>query len=156
MPLTDAMRAQIRAHIDSHGQHLMRVLLTAQDPADALPFVYTIGNHERGLPELLLIGSAEPVFLNIVNMLGEVQRDRGRAFRHLELVDLGGSFPVRILDAGRAGRETYAVQVGSFYGTDDYRVRQVLLCDEQGRFPDDPACDPSYRSQPILGPDPLN
>lgn len=150
MPLTDAMREQIRRHIDAHGQHLMRILLTESDPADALPFVYTIGNHEHGLPELLLIGFTEPEFMNLVNRLGEIQRERKRGFEHGELVDLGGTFPVRIVEAGTVGRDQYAVQAGVFYGTDDYRVRQILICDDAGRFPDHAECDPPYRSQPVL------
>jgi len=150
MPLMDAVREQIRRNIDRHGQHLMRILLTEDDPQDALPFVYTIGNHERGLPELLLIGFAEPGFLDILNRLSEIQRERNIAFCHGELVDLGGTYPVRIVDAGAVGREEYAVQVSVFYGTDDYQIRQVLICDLAGRFPDDPGCDAAYRSQPVL------
>lgn len=144
------MRQQIRRNIDEHGQHLMRVLLTEDDPEGALPFVYTIGNYERGLPELLLIGFAERPFLNILNQLGEIQRERKVGFYHGELVDLGGSYPVRIVDAGVVGRDEYAVQVSVFYGTDDYPVRQVLICDRAGRFPDNPECDAPYRSQPVL------
>src|SRR6266852_1690057 len=150
MPLTGAMREKVRHHIDTHGQHLRRVLLKEGDPDDALPFVYTIGNHERGLPELLLIGFVEPNFLSILNRLGEIQRERKIGFRHAELVDLGGTFPVRIVDAGAVGRDKYAVQVSVFYGTDDYQVRQVLISDRAGRFPDDPECDAPYRSQPVL------
>lgn len=144
------LHQKIREHIDTHGQHLMQVLPGEDDPSDVQPYVYTIGNHERGLPELLLFGPVDAPFLNIMNRLGEIQRQRGQGFRHNELVSIGGKFPVRIVDAGRIGREEYALLVGKFYGTDDYELRQVLICDTKGRFPDDPRCDAPYRMQPVL------
>ncbi len=154
MPLPDKICDLIRTHIDCHGQHLVQVNLSENDPPDFEPFVYTIGNHERGLPELLLIGPADDTTTWILNFVGKQQRGRGRPLEHGELVHLGGTYPVRIVDAGRIGREEYAVQVGTFYRTDDYAVRQILYCDTQGRFPDDPACAEPYRSQTVLRPDP--
>lgn len=145
------MRDMIRDHIAQHGQHIVRVLLTEDDPDDALPFVYTIGNHERGFPELLIVGHADDDHMWILNFLGDLQRNRGKAFQHGELVSLGGTLPVKLMDAGQVGREEYAVQTGVYYRTEDFGVMQVLLCDPAGRYPDDPECDEDYRKpQPVL------
>jgi hypothetical protein len=145
------MRDMISDHVARHGQHIVQVLLTVDDPDDALPFVYTIGNHERGLPELLIIGNADDDDMWTLNFLGDLQRNRGKHFQHDELVSLGGTLPVKLVDAGRVGREQYAVQVGVYYGTEDFGVMQVLICDPAGRYPDDPECEEVYRSQqPVL------
>jgi hypothetical protein len=148
----DMMRDTIRQHIDQHGQHLMNITLTADDPPDARAFVYTIGNHERGLPELLLIGPLKSYSAQIVNLLGDIQRKRGRPFDHNELVDYGAALPARLVDAGRLGREEYAIQVGVFYGTEEFRVLQIVFSDAEGRFPEDPDCDAEHKSQIILPP----
>lgn len=139
----------VRQHIKASGQHVRRV--SAGEKADEHAFMYTIGNHQHGLPELLLIGPTGAQFIDLLNYLGEIQRKLGRPFGHEELVELGAKFPVRIVDAGKEGREKYAVQIGVFYGTDEFEVRQVLLCDQHGRWPDDPDCDKPYCDAPILG-----
>ena len=140
----------IRRHISESGQHVQRV--SAGEEPDEPAFMYTIGNHQHGLPELLIIGPTASQFIDLLNYLGEIQRKLGRAFGHEELVDLGAKFPVRIVDAGAEGRNDYAIQVGVFYGTEDFEIRQVLLCDQLGRWPDNPDCEEPYRNQPILGP----
>jgi hypothetical protein len=139
----------IRHHIEEFGQHIRRV--AAGESANEPGFMYTIGNSQRGLPELLIVGPTDDQFMDLLNYLGEMQRHLGRAFRHEERVDLGAPLPVRIVDAGAEGRDNYAVQVGVFYQTQDFDVQQVLICDPQGRWPDDPDCDPPYSEQPILG-----
>jgi uncharacterized protein DUF4262 len=98
----------------------MRGHRTDRDPPDFQPFLYTIGNHERGLPELLLIGTAEEPFHRLLNRLGEMQRERGKGFEHEELVDFGGKSPVRVIDVGKLGHDEYTVQAGVLYGSEDY------------------------------------
>jgi hypothetical protein len=51
-----------------------------------IPFVYTIGNYECGLPELLLFGPA----YRTLNAITARMRDNGRAFADGEAIDLGG------------------------------------------------------------------
>lgn len=146
--MRDDIRQKIRDHIDRHGQHLHRVFASKDDSGQ--PFMYTIGNHEHRLPELLLVGTTESSFAHLLNHLGAIQRDRDKAFEHEELISIGGRFPVRMIATGKIAREEYTVQVGVFYGTECYEVRQVLLCDTKGRWPDDPACDRPYSAQPLL------
>jgi hypothetical protein len=139
---------QIYDNIERQGQSLVSVF-DDQESADSgePPFVYTIGNHERGLPELLLVGAEAG---EILNPLGYMMREQRRApFRHGELVSLGGKFPVKIIDTTPEAKH-FAAHVGIYYGTDDYRVQQVLLCDQQGRFPGEPGCAEPYASHPVF------
>lgn len=144
------IRQKIAQIIEKSGQFIQIVHLSEGDLPDAQPFMYTIGNFQLGLSELLIVGTDEKFATDILNMLGELQRKRGKAFVEEELVDLGGKFPVRIVDAGEIGRRDYATFVGMFYDREDYKVRQVLLPDTQGRWPDTPGCDRPYCEQPIL------
>lgn len=145
----------IRGHIDKSGQ-FVQLVANDEDAGGApglgsefLPFAYTIGNHERDLPELLMIGFEDPGFLQILNLLGTLQRTREFGFTPGEMVKLG-KHPMRIDDAGQVGREKYAFGVGVFYGTKDFALRQIVLPDAKGRFPGHPKCHPGFARQPIL------
>lgn len=141
------LKEKIRANIANYGQHVVCVGISKGDPADFLPFVYTIGNHQLGLPELLLIGQSDDLFVSIVNAVGEVQREGGKAFTHGERVDFSARLPALIVEAGQRGRDEYAVQAGVYYGTDNFEVRQILLPDRNGRFPGEAGCLPPYSDQ---------
>ena len=145
------VRALIEAHISKHGQHVVCVNSSEGDPPDFQRFVYTIGNHGAGLPELLLIGESDDLYAGILNILGKVQRERGKPLEHGEMVDFGARLPARVLDAGQRGRDEFAVQAGVFYGTEAFCVRQIVLPDQNGRYPGDPQCLAPWSAQPILG-----
>jgi hypothetical protein len=144
------IRENIHRQIARHGQCVQIVHLTEDDPPGVQPFMYSIGNHEQGLPELLIVGTAEKIFADVLNRLGKLQRDRSKALLDEELVSVGGKCPLRVVDAGEVGRTQYATFVGVYYETTNYEVRQILLPDIQGRWPDTPGCDAPYRNQPIL------
>jgi hypothetical protein len=146
----DELWDRIRAAIAKHGQCVQVVQLTKADPPGTQPFMYTIGNHQRGLPELLLIGTDNNAFADVLNRLGKIQVERGRGFADEELVGVGGKFPLRLVEGGELGRKKYASFVGIYYKAPYFELRQVLLPDTKGRFPDDPGCDAPYRNQPIL------
>jgi hypothetical protein len=130
---------QTRRNIETHGQALVAVM-------DGTPFVYTIGNHGRGLPELLAVGFSAP---ETMNELGRMMRHRGRRFDDGETVDVGGDCPVRMIDAHPAVKELFTIQVARFYGTADYDVQQIVAPDTQGRFPGDPDCAAPWRDLPL-------
>lgn len=145
-----AIRGQLRQIIAKSGQAVQIVHLTERDPPESQPFMYTIGNHEHGLPELLIVGTDSEAIADILNRLGKFQRGRRIGFADEERISIGGKFPVRIVDAGEVGRSQYAAFVGMYYDTQDYEVRQVILPDLQGRWPDTPGCDLPYVRQPVL------
>jgi hypothetical protein len=135
-------------NIEKHGQHVMSVA-AGTAPADG-DFAYTIGNHECGMPELLITGKISYSFAPLLNQLGKVQRDRGFGFRDNEIVSLGGKYPVYMVDAGDAGRTQCAKFVGAYYGTNDFALLQVIFPDPEGRWPGDPGCAEGFASQRIL------
>ena len=144
------IRAQLRDKIAKSGQAVQIVYVTERDRPGARPFMYTIGNHAHGLPELLIVDTDLEAFAGVLNRLGKIQRDRKTAFADEERVSIGGKFPLRIVDAGEIGRTKYASFVGIYYRTRDYEVRQVLLPDTSGRWPDTPGCALPYANQPVL------
>ena len=148
--MQDKTRTLIAGHIRDFGQHLISVHSLVGDPLGFQPFIYTIGNHGVGLPELLLVGVTSDTRSRILNILGEMQRWRGNPFLHGENVDFTAKYPALICDAGQTGRDEYAVQAGVYYRTENFEVRQVLPCDQDGRYPGDPGCLPPYSAQPIL------
>ena len=87
------LRQELVAKIEEHGQAVQIVYLTEQDPPGSQPFIYTIGNYHRGLPELLVIGTDKAMFADVLNRLGKIQRERGRGFEDEEIVSVGGKFP---------------------------------------------------------------
>jgi Domain of unknown function (DUF4262) len=76
--------------------------------------------------------------------------ERGAPFADGELVNPGGKFPAKIVNASRRAQDDYTIQAGQHFGHEDYRVLQVLIPDRNGRFPDDPECQPPYSVIPVL------
>lgn len=142
-----------RRYIKSCGQFILGVF---GDPGE-LWFNYTIGNHEKNLPELIIIypGRREmrETCAAALNKAAELQRLRGKPFEHGELVTLQeGMKPTLIVDATARAKADYTYGVGHYYGNDDYQVRQLLYPDKEGRFPGDPMCAEPYASLPVLSP----
>jgi hypothetical protein len=131
-----------------------RVICVIPDPDEIsnsiiryIPFLYTIGNYECGLPELLMIGSTCGATLNAIN---ERMRENNRAFADGEAIELGGACKPKAFWANDEGRREYTVQVGEYYGTDDYAVQQIVIPDFFGRYPGDPKCDRPFRWTPLF------
>jgi hypothetical protein len=143
-------RETIRANIAKHGRSIQAVGSTEQNAPGSQPFMYTVGNYAQGFPELLIVGTDQAGFGGVLNRLSAIQIERNKAFEHEELVSVGGKFPLRIIDAGDIGRRDYAYFARIYYDSDTVDVRQVLLPDTKGRWPDTPGCDAPYRDQPIL------
>jgi hypothetical protein len=120
------------ANIKLGGQSLVGVFATKRSDET---FTYTIGNHEKGLPELILVGLNNNVAGQILNMLGEQQRAAKQALSGD--VSLGGQYPVHCVEVTEVPKvkDEYTCQVEEYYGTRDYRVVQVLFPDKQGRYP---------------------
>ena len=114
---------------------------------DNFPFIYSIGNQEVGLPELLMIGNRDG---STLNALCKIMRENNRPFENGELIDLGGKFPLKSLNAGNEAKKEYTLFVGAYYETDDYTVQQIVMPDRSGRYPDDPQCEYPYCLVPVL------
>ena len=114
------------------------------------PFSYSIGNHLKGLPELLIIGSCQAPYLNEMSRL---MIARGRPFDEGELVKtLTLLLPMNAHHVGaRVAWDEYCVQAGEHLGHDDYSLTQMVLSDKEGRFPGDDGCQEPWASLPVLG-----
>lgn len=132
--------------IASHERVVLAVARTRREPA----FQYTVGNQEKGLPELLLIGNySQEAGGALLNQLSAQMKERRAAFADGEQITLGGEHPMLIHTAGPEAKSQWTIQAGQFYCSEDYQVQQVLLPDENGRYPGDPLCHKDYRV-PVL------
>ncbi len=116
--------------IEEYGQQIVSVM-------DTPPFHYTIGNAEKGLAELLLIGPFEPAIAgHLLNNLGELHR--GRTPLPLgENIDIGFTMPIRLHECADWVKGETTVQAGEYLGRQDYKVWQVIVPDKNGKFPGD-------------------
>ena len=142
-----------REHIAKSGQFILGVFGAPGE----LWFSYTLGNHEKGLPELMIVYPGRKEMYEhcsgALNRAGEIQRERGTPFEHGEIVTLSeGKIPVLMVDASARAKVDYTHGVGRYYSTDDYEVRQLLYSDKAGRYPGDPLCAEPYASLPVLSP----
>jgi hypothetical protein len=113
------------------------------------PFFYTIGNQEKQLPELLIIGNFKPDDMcGILNVVSDMMIGVG-AFGDGEKVELGGEYPLLIYRASKEAKVKYTVQAGQFYNNEDYEVMQVVLPDLKGCYPPDPRCHKDFQV-PVL------
>jgi hypothetical protein len=142
------MYDKMRKDIATMGQSMLGVLGDKNTP----PFIYTIGNAERGLPELLIIGAADNSIGDVLNVIGEKMRERGRPFDNGELINIGGKFPLKAINTTPKAKEDYTIQAGQYLGHEDYAVQQLLIPDKHGRFPGDPKCEEPFASCPLLSP----
>ena len=145
MNYSDEFHRRTAAHIKRDGRSIVGVLATEED--DGPPFTYTIGNHLKGLPELLVIGTSQGFFLNT---LSHLMIAAGHGFEDGETVRMLGSKEVKLIHASAAAREEYTIQAGEHFGHQNYSVMQVLMPDKQGRFPGEDGCDEPYASVPVL------
>lgn len=63
------IREEIDRKIAAAGQAGQIVYLRERDPPTDQPFMYTVGNHSFGLPELLIVDTSETVFAEALNRL---------------------------------------------------------------------------------------
>lgn len=139
--MLDKFHANAAEKIEKHGQALICVL--AGEGENSPPFIYTIGNAVRGLPELLLIGPLRPELSGqALSELGEKMRRDGKPLAE-GLVDIEWSFPFKVRKAGPRAKDDYTNLAGQYLGREDYEVLQVMICDKEGRYPGDPGCAPA-------------
>lgn len=132
--------------IAEHGQMVMGVFPAADDPDPVTGFHYTIGNAEKGLPELLMIGNFPPRLAQpVLNQIGAMMRDTRKAPPE-GLLDLGEPYlvPFKVRKAGPAAREDYTIQATSRVAGADYEVLQIMLVDPAGKWPGEDGCHPDF------------
>jgi Domain of unknown function (DUF4262) len=109
-------RERIARDIRLFGWHIIGVL----PDKDQIPFMYTVGNYEVGLPELLIIGSLDAG--DVLNAVCARMRDQNRQSGEGELIDVGGKFPFMAVNADDdLVKDQYTCQVAAHYSTEDYK-----------------------------------
>ena len=146
------LRKQIDQHIRKGRRSIIGVLATEDDPFPQ-SYIYTVGNAREGFPEIICLQADLGGHGNILNLASDLQRNRGRAFDHREVVLLaqGARFPVKFLNVTNdLVKDQYTGRAGWYLRTEDYEIRQLVMPDTQGRFPGDPECAEPYAGQLML------
>lgn len=133
-----ALLRAIKKDIDRCGQGVVAVVDGEGTPSHA----YTIGNANRGLPEILVLGAFMPQRSHII--LAQIGHEMRKAGKPPETyIDLGRTYPIKTHVAG-PGAKPYTAMVGEYLGHDDYTVMQLLFADPLGLYPGETDCDPRY------------
>jgi Domain of unknown function (DUF4262) len=114
---------------------------------DRAPYAYTVGLHDRGLPELLVTGLVPSWAGRLLNCIA---RDlvKGHVLRPGEHIAHGADPIIEIVEV-----EHPDVHMGwaIAFGGPDVRALQLVWADDYGRWPWDPEFDDGRRRQPVLG-----
>jgi Domain of unknown function (DUF4262) len=132
---------EVRATIRTHGW----VVQGVED--DQRPYAYTIGLHDRGLPELLVTGMPPPRAARLLNSAAQAAVD-GRVFTPGAHIAVGDGPLVEIVEVAQPDAHmNFAVALGG----PDVRALQLVWCDERGRWPWAAGWGHGRRRQPVLG-----
>jgi hypothetical protein len=132
------MEPKVQDHIVEGIKKHGHMLVAAED------FIYTVGNAQRGLPELLMLGNYDPRMSGtILNALTDKMVKDGESLPE-GMVDIDWTFPFKVRKASQLAKMKYTVQVGQVLGHERYDVLQVMVCDKEGRYPGDEDCHPDY------------
>lgn len=147
--MTDQLHDEITTGIEEHG----RKILVVEGDNKHHPFYYTIGNHLKGAPELLLIGAFEAGYATmVINMLSDHAVQEKRPFINGQKVRTNEkALPMQIWDTTVIAKLEYTRLVSEYYQHKDYIVQQVIIPDPKGHYPTDKRCHKRYRV-PVLRP----
>lgn len=133
--------AELRRDIDKYGW----IVQCVED--DRRPYAYTIGLHDRGLPELLITGMEPKRVLPVLNTCAQMMCD-GSVFKPGETVGLWDRslFMIVRVDNPDAHMDFAIALEGP-----EVRALQLVWADDQGKWPWDPAPFRDTRWQAVLG-----
>jgi hypothetical protein len=138
---TEEYLDDLRASIATHGW----VVQGVED--DRLPFAYTIGLHDRGLPELLVTGLSQESAARVLNDVA-VAAVGGRVFTPGAHIAVGDGPLLEIVEVNHPDAHlNFAVALGG----PDIRALQLVWADDRGRWPWGAGWGQGLRRQPVLG-----
>jgi hypothetical protein len=138
---TEQYLDELRASIRIHGW----VVQSVDD--DRLPFAYTIGLHDHGLPELLVTGLPQENAARLLNDVA-VAAVGGRAFEPGAHIAVGDGPLLEIVEVDHPDAHlNFAVALGGR----DIRALQLVWSDDRGRWPWAAGWGPGQLRQPVLG-----
>lgn len=114
---------------------------------DRRPFAYTIGLHDRGLPELLITGQLPPRSVSVLNAVANAAVN-GSVFLPGEHMALGDEVLIEFVEVDHPDAHLkFAVALGG----PEVRALQLVWADERGRWPWAAGWGHGRRRQPVLG-----
>ena len=132
---------ELRASIGIHGW----VVQSVDD--DRLPFAYTIGLHDRGLPELLVTGLSADSAAQVLNDVA-VAAVGGRVFEPGTHIAVGDGPLLEIVEVDHPDAHlNFAVALGG----PELRALQLVWADDRGRWPWAAGWGPGQPRQPVFG-----
>jgi hypothetical protein len=133
---------ELRHTIRGHGWAVQHV----ED--NKRPYAYTIGLHERGLPELLMTGSTPTVAHSVLNSIAHMVVDDGTKLAPAMHIDFEDRFLMEVVEVEHP--DVHLKFAVNFYGP-EIRALQLVWADNHGRLPWDPWWAHGRRRQPVLG-----
>lgn len=133
--------AAIRETVTKHGWAVQFV------ESDRTPYGYTVGLHERGLPELLVTGLPPQKAARLLNSVAEYLVDGGKPTPG-ERILIGGEV---LLDVVQVEHPDAHMNVAvAFYGT-GLKALQLVWADDRGHRPWCAEFANGQARQPVLG-----
>lgn len=112
------------------------------------PFAYTIGLHERGLPELLITGLQAQKSTRVLNSIAHMIVDDGTTLQPAVHIDYQSEFLLEVVEVEHP--DVHLKFAVSLCGT-GIRAYQLVWTDAHRRWPWDRAWSHGRRRQPVLG-----
>ncbi len=138
----DEWLAVIRTTVDKHGWAVQYV----ED--DRTPYAYTIGLHERGLPELLVTGLPPQAAARILNSVAAYVIDGGRPVPG-EWISMPDGSALAVVQVQHP--DVHMNVAVALYGRRKLHALQLVWADEQGHRPWCPEFSNGGARQPVLG-----
>jgi hypothetical protein len=132
---------ELRETIRKHGW----VVQFVED--DRRPFAYTIGLHDRGLPELVVTGMTSLHSAHTLNAVATAAVD-GSVYKPGEHIALGQRMVLEVVEVEHPDAHlNFAIALCG----PEVRALQLVWADEHGRWPWDARWSHGRRRQPVLG-----
>ena len=112
------------------------------------PFAYTIGLHERALPELMLTGLQAQTSARLLNSIAHQIADVGMVLKPGEYIDFQDEFLLEVVEVEHP--DVHLKYAAGLYGT-DIRAFQLVWTDDRRHWPWDSEWGHGRPMQPVLG-----
>jgi hypothetical protein len=138
---TDDYLDELRRTMQEHGWAVQYV------ESDRIPFAYTVGLHDCGLPELLMTGVSRQRAIRLLNVVAKDMMG-GRTLTPGQKIAVTSGPLVELVEvANPDAHMTWAVA----FGGQGVRALQLVWADGRGRWPWAAAFSDGRGRQPVLG-----
>lgn len=130
----------IKERIDMFG-FMLQGVSDSSNP-NFINFMHSIGLTAKSLPELIISGDlGEDLDTNIILAVMDSMQSRELQL-NTEIRDILDGYPIKVIDvSGDNVKNNYAVILYDYYEGHDVKVYQILLPDDDGKFPDEEGYD---------------